>query len=382
MSDASPVVLCAQAVGYGPAAKLLAVAGRLRAAGVRPVFLGTGIAHELASRSSDLGDAVEAGASDPRARRLVGGAAAVLSVMDAGYARLALELSRPLHVADSLAWLRHPVPPEFLAARRYFVQDFCGVREHLRGISPQPTLVGPIVGARRAAAEPERSRLVVNLGGYDTPYVSCADDCGYADFVVRGLLESGLPAAFSGEAVLMAGARCAESLARRFGGGPLCFVSLARDEAEDLAATAAAVLTAPGLTSTLECFRSGTPTFFLPPQNYSQWWILEKLRAAGLAPCALHWADHLRGADVVERMSLAARVPVVRRAIRHLTGDARVRRSFREALGGMASQPRQELARAQAAWFASLGSDGAAAIASELIAESINAEGERRRWIA
>jgi hypothetical protein len=215
----------------------------------------------------------------------------------------------------------------------------------------------------------------VNLGGYETPYVSSADDCGYAEFVVRGLIESGLASVFSGDTLLMAGARCAESLEKAFAGGPLRFASLPHDEAEQLGATASAVLTAPGLTSTLQCFRAGTPTFFLPPQNYSQWWILKKLRAAGLAPCALHWADHLPGGDVVERMSLPERVPVVRSAIRRLSGDARVRRSFREALAGIAAHPRRELARAQGAYFDSLGSDGAAVIASELIAEASQGRG-------
>jgi hypothetical protein len=357
-------------VGYGPAAKLLAVAERLRSAGVRPVFLGTGTAHELASRSSDLGDAVEAAPSDSRARKVMRSASAVLSVMDPDYARLAMELSRPLHVADSLSWMRHPVPAEFLAARRYWVQNFSGVREHLRGISPKPTVVGPIVSAVEPVSPKERSRLVVNFGGYETPYASSTDDSGYAEFVVQGLIESGLPSAFSSDAILMAGARCAEGLQTRFGGGPLRFVSLRHDEAEDLGATAAVVLTAPGLTSTLQCFRSGTPTFFLPPQNYSQWWILTKLRAAGLAPCAFHWADHLPDGEVAEGMTLAERVPVVRRAIRGLTRDEGARRSFRDALGCIADWPGEDLARAQMAYFESLGSDGAATIASALIGEA------------
>lgn len=367
MSASSPVVLCAQPIGYGPAAKLLAVAERLRAGGVRPVFLGTGTAHELVSRSPDLGEAVEAAPSDPRARRIMRSASAVLSVMDPDYARLAMELSRPLHVADSLSWMRHPVPAEFLSARRYWVQNFSGVREHIRGVSPKPTVVGPILSAVAPSRPKQRSRLVVNLGGYETPYVSSTDDSGYAEFVVQGLIDSRLPSAFPGDTILMAGARCAETLERRFGGSSLRFVSLRHDEAEDLGSTAAVVLTAPGLTSTLQCFRSGTPTFFLPPQNYSQWWILTKLRAARLAPCAFHWADHLPEGEVVEAMTLPERVPIVRRAIRSLSGDERARRDFREALRRIAGWPREDLARAQIAYFDALGSDGAATIASALI---------------
>lgn len=366
---AKPLILCAQAAGYGPAAKLLAVAERLRPAGIRPLFLATGVAHELVSRSSDLGDAVEAAPDDALARAVMRDASAVLSVMDADYARLALDLSRPLHVVDSLSWMRRPMPPEFLSARRYWVQDFPGVREHLHAISPRPTVVGPIMTASPPARTEGDPQLVVNLGGFEGPYGDSSDDSGYAEFVVQGIIDAGLPAAYPGNAVLMAGARCTKSLAERFGGQGLRFVSLSHREAGELRAGATVILTAPGMTSTLEGFRSGTPTFFLPPQNYSQWWILSKLRAAGVAPCAFHWADRLPAGAVAEGLTLDERVPVVREAIAGLTGDEVARRCFRVGLADMLSWPKEQLARAQHSTFRRLGPDGALAVATGLIAE-------------
>lgn len=360
------LVLCAQAVGYGPAAKLLAIAERLRAHHADCLFLGSGIAFELVSRSPDVIEAVEAKPGDARARRVIASARAVVSVMDVEFARLALDLCKPLFAVDSLSWMRRPVPAEFLAARRYWVQNFPGVREHLAAIGPAPSVVGPIVPARERERPSAPSGVVVNLGGCDTPYVVAGDDAGYSDFVVRGLIDSELTSASSREIFVMAGARCIERLRARYGASGVHFVSLPYGEALALRARATLVLTAPGVTTTLECFRSGTPTFFLPPQNYSQWLVLERLCGAGLAPHAFRWADHLEPGAFVEAWTPAERVSMVRRAIRSVAGDAAAGRAYREKLACVARAPTGSLARAQRAFFDTLGPNGAATIAAAL----------------
>ena len=124
-----PVVACsAHPLGYGPAAKLIVLARALRARGWEPVFLGDGIARELAARSDVFADTLPAEGDEAAVRRHLGAARVLLSVMDRGVAAVARACGRPYCVVDSLLWMRADVPEVFLAADRYWVQDFPGVR--------------------------------------------------------------------------------------------------------------------------------------------------------------------------------------------------------------------------------------------------------------
>src|SRR5262249_16462501 len=70
------IVCCAYPFGYGPVAKLLHIARPLRARGLRLVFLGAGIARELAARSSLFDDVVLADPADVRSLELIRSASA------------------------------------------------------------------------------------------------------------------------------------------------------------------------------------------------------------------------------------------------------------------------------------------------------------------
>ena len=363
-----PFVLCAQATGYGPASKLLVIAEILAASGLPCLFMGRGIAFELARRSPGFAEIVEAEASSARARKIVASASGVLSVMDVDFASLALGSSKPLFVVDSLAWMRRPLPAAFLSARRYWVQDFPGLRAHLAGTSPMPCIIGPIVSETGVSPPTSPAKIVVCLGGYETPYARSDDDSGYTRFVIRGLLHSGLAEAFDGRLLVMGGARCVERLSHEYEECGVRFVSLSHREAALVRSGAEVLLTAPGLTSTLECFRSGRPTFFLPPQNYSQWLILNRLREAGLAPCSFHWQDHLPGGSFAPVWTMAERVPIVRRAIGRVTADPAAQRDYLEGLKQILKVPKADLSHKQREFFDSLGPNGAVTIAEELTA--------------
>jgi hypothetical protein len=368
------LICCAFPFGYGPAAKLLHVARGLRPLGLPLVFLGTGTAHELASRSTLFDEVVNSSPAEERTRHLVRSATGLLSLMDRDYAALAVEFGRPLFVADSLLWMRDQVPPVFCQARRYWAQEFVDVRPRLAEVGPNAVLVGPIVAPddlaprceHSAPGTEKRTRLVVNLGGSDAPPGLAAVDPSFFDFVCRGLVQDGVPAAERPGAIMLAGNRCIRYLRTRYPGCGLEMVSTAHDDALALLRTARWVLTSPGLTACLECFQLGVPTYFLPPQNYSQWWILKKLRAFGLAPGSFHWEDVLPNSAVAERMPEAQRGTPVREAIRGLTSDRRAERLFREGLHAALGGDPRDLARRQRAFFDSLGPNGTATIVDEL----------------
>jgi len=360
------LVCCAASFSYGPASKLLVIAEAVGSLELRTVFLGTGIAHELAARTFAFDEIVCAAPDDPLARSLVDAACALVSLMDREYLCLAQERSKPTYVADSLFWMRDRTPAAFLRARRYWVQDFVGVPERVTETPSAPTVVGPIVRPMSPVSDTDRRNLVVSLGGCESPLSAISGDSSYFDFVVGGILRSDLVSAFKDQVVLMAGSRCIEYLAKRYPGSGIAFVSASPQEAASLLETAAMVLTAPGLTTSLECFQLAVPTFFLPPQNYSQWWILKKLRVKGVAGCSFHWEDLLPGYPVGERMSEEVRVPLVRSAIQSLVREERAARAFGESLAGCLSCDRKAVASKQRDFFDSLGPNGVSRIVGDL----------------
>jgi hypothetical protein len=357
------MLLCAaMPFGYGPSAKLITLAESLRD-DWRLVFIGQGTALELASRASDVFDrVVPARATDPSALRLASQAWGVLSLMDRDAGVLAARTAKPLFVVDSLLWMRRVVPEPLRHAELYWAQGFPGLSP--KEYEPQPAVVGPIVTKPRAGRIGQREGLVVNLGGSAAPDGRRSLYEGYARFVVRALLDAGLPGRFR-RVTVMGGAGVIASLEDIPHDSRVCLASVSHAEASDRMARAAAVLTAPGLTTTLQCFCDRTPTFFLPPQNYSQWCILRHLRAKRIAGDALHWEELETVPHLEERMLPEDRDPIVCETIGRLSGDAGAAELLRSRLVRVAAEPR-DLVEAQAAFFASLGPRGVETIVSTL----------------
>jgi hypothetical protein len=360
------IACCAYPFGYGPTSKLIVLARALRDRGWNPVFLGTGVTRELAARSDVFGQIVTAKPYSAESRGLVGATTALLSVMDRDFAASARELGRPYFVVDSLLWMRDCVPDVFLSARRYWVQDFPGVRMRLAEIEPLPTVVGPIVPTMTRAKPGSNAKLVVNLGGMESPNGDASGAMRYADFVMDGLLRSELLARFVDCTTVLGGRGIVDYLTRRHRRCGLQFVSLSHDEALGRFAGAATVLTAPGLTATLECFQLAVPTFFLPPQHYSQWWSLEVLRRSGVAPASFHWQDRLAERPIVERMPEANRARLVRGIIDQLVADESTQAAHINCLDAVLATDHGALVSRQVAFFDSLGTNAVDTIARGL----------------
>jgi hypothetical protein len=244
------------------------------------------------------------------------------------------------------------VPPAFRAATRYWAQDFVGVRARAAGLAE---VVGPLLPPPRERAPVDR--LVVTLGGSPSPFGD-ADDA-WGDVLVDGLATM---AGRFAEIVCLASARMTERLAACHDG--IVFSSAAPAEAAALLASAALVLAAPGLTTTLECFQLGVPTVFLPPLSYSQWWILKVLRARRLAPHAYHWADRARRGVVTPGMAEDGRVSVVRGVMREQLES--MREAFASGLAAMLALDAGALAARQRRFVARLGESGVATIADAI----------------
>lgn len=371
----TPTLICgAMPLGYGPAAKLLTLARILRGRGLRLVLIGHGASLELAARSEQLfDDVLHAEPGDGAREAAVRSADAVLSVMDRELAQATAAADTPLYVIDSLLWMRDAILPAFRGARRYWAQDFLGLREVQGDYEPTPVIVGPIVSPHPPRPGRVRGELLINLGGCQAPDGADANFRAYADFVVGGYLESSLAQAFAGRATVIAGARCVEALAAKYGARGVAFASLPHDAALERLAGAALVFTSPGVTTLLESFQCGVPTYLLPPQSYSQWCTLRMLRAAGLAPHALHWEDLTGSPRLADRMPESERNPLVRAAIARFTADDAARSRLTGCLHAAGDMDHAAVVAAQSRFFASLGPNGALAIAEEIVDHMMSA---------
>ena len=370
MDSPRQLLISAYPVGYGPAAKALVLAAQCRLVGLPSVFVGNGVAYELVSRSDGVfQDVVRARAHEPVARRLVRDSPAVVSVMDRDFAALAGELSRPLHVVDSLLWMRDRVPEAFRSAERYWAQDFIGVRDRLADVSPPHTVIGPIIDSPPTGTGSVSGKLVVSLGGFEA-----ADDRDrdriYGELVLRALGESRLASAFARRITVLASEGNVRSLGHLAQDCGVELTSLSHVAALREFADASLVVAAPGLTTTLECFQLGLPTFFLPPRNYSQWSVLKALRVRGLAANALHWEDLADDCRLGERLPEADRNPGVAAAIDRLAVSPAARKALSRSLSSCVDSDLGAMARRQQEFFHSLGTNGAAVIAARLASES------------
>lgn len=363
-----PLVLCAQPYGYGPVSKLLALAGRLQPAGIPLLFIGSGITLELAARSAGLfARVLAAKPGSAEAREAIAGAAAVVSVMDREYSVMASDLGRPLYVVDSLYWMRATLPPAFRRARIHWAQDFDGVGTVPgRGANVRVTgpLLPPALPGWRGGAW-----LVVNLGGGRSPFASAPDNAAYWRFVLRGLRESELGARYRGRILVLGGEQCLQ-VVRAEGLDMGCeLATLPHASALEAFADSAMVLSSPGLTTSLECFRMGVPVRYLPPQNYSQWCILRSLRRHGVADHAFHWEDMGERYRLADRLDEPDRDPLIRRAIDELSVLPAARRAYLDGLARMADGDPAAVAAAQAAYLQSLGGDGVGQVVDDLLSD-------------
>jgi hypothetical protein len=362
------LVCCAIPLGYGPAAKLAVLAEALCVRGVRLMFVGRGIALEFARRHGHLfADIVAADSPSGVSAEIWRSAAGVLSVMDRDFASAAAEFGKPLFVVDSLLWMRPSVPTAWRSAQRLWAQNFVGLNECQDLHWPGLTIVGPIVAAPSAGKAASPDCLLINLGGCESAGRERSNATSYARFVVDQLIASPLLLQFAGRTILVAGERCIADLRKQYGDSQIEFQSLSHAAALAQLDRAALVLTAPGLTMSLECFQRGVPTFFLPPQNYSQWCILRALRDLDLAPAALHWEDFSPN-RLADRLPEEVRNPIVQQAIAYGTADPEAGRKLRHGLAQITEMDQPKLASRQTAFFESLGTNGVETIADELAA--------------
>jgi hypothetical protein len=291
MPSHSPNHACAfiaTSFGFGPVSKAVSIACELKsqAPHLEAHYFGAGIGYEYAQKSEafDLLINVDVDQSEALLKLLpqLSSYGSVFSVLNLETLRHWRRDLPPLFFVDSLAWMWASPPRGIENVAAYFVQDYLLPPERIRDwttLCPL-VLVAPIesVGKTRIEAVPKkRNRLLINFSGCSNP------------FALPGLYEK--YASVLGSAILTEADQrfeeiifcCNEELAdylRKELGESFVFRAghYAHEEFLNLLASSELVLSAPGITFTLEALTSKTPVGFLLPQNDSQALMSERYR--------------------------------------------------------------------------------------------------------
>lgn len=350
--------------GYGPMAKLLAIVQNLNRGRVETTFLGSSTSLELAK--TEVFDHIVRCDTETRegltrrAEQFTPGAT-LLTVMNPAAAAFANERGMRVICVDSLFWMWQSVPVEAAYAALYVIQNFPGVEQRLKEYGPavaNPLVVGPIVDRRHKRRQLGTSRkILINLGGLESHLIKPGRNSNYVRTIARILSK-----AFgdrSDELYIRGGEKGLQFFSEDLSAVCSDAKRVSHDDFLSLLSRSALLITSPGLTATLEAFTYGVPVLFLPPQNYSQFFNLNILRAAGAAEASVHLTDYYASQSVVLGMSEEEGVSAVADLLRRLEEDSVAQEDAALRLNRYINESDlEQLAQQQSAFVRSLGVDG------------------------
>ena len=290
--------------GFGPVSKAATIAGEIkrRSPSSETHFFGSGIALQFAQQAKVFDQLIEADVDEkktlekmlPELRRYE----IVFSVLNLPLLPLWRTNFGRLFFVDSLAWMWEKPPAGIENADIYFVQDYLVSPERIEKWKQLGNLILiPPIGvqaqklhsksafdsqdkAKRSSSktisEKRRNRLLVNFSGCSNPFVDAVVYEKYVATLLPIILEE---AENEFEEIQVCVNRdLAEILNERYVHEHLKIGQLPHDEFLKKLADSRFLLTAPGITTTLEAAASSTPFGFLLPQNDSQAMMSEMYR--------------------------------------------------------------------------------------------------------
>lgn len=280
------IAFLSTAFGFGPVSKAVTIAREVlrRQPGSTLDYFGAGIDYQFAKKadafSSVIPIDVDSNGSRPTLVRKLKRYTEVVSVLNFSILPTWGTGSPPLFVVDSLAWMWPNLPPDIDRARAYFVQRYLMPEDRLLSWRNECSLVpvGPIIDTSLPDIPPaHRSQLMVNISGCANPFVENELYTEYARVQTEYLLE--FASEMYDHIVISARQSLHDTLRVAMGNAdnvaiahlpPMAFVQQM--------ACSSRVLTAPGITTTLEALSLGKQIGFLLPQNYSQALLAERNR--------------------------------------------------------------------------------------------------------
>jgi hypothetical protein len=278
----------ATSFGFGPVSKAASIAVELRnqVPQMERHFFGAGISFDYARKSGafDLLTNIDVDNPEQLVRLLptLTSYSAVFSVLNLGILPLWNSTYPPLHFVDSLAWM-WPSPPEGIEnVATYFVQDYLLSSQRIQewaSVCPVvliPPIEPEITSDSKIPVE-KRNLLAVNFSGCANPFAPVRLYEDYASVLTAAILKE------AGERfnqiIFCCNERLAEYLRRNFAAHTVSFGHFSHADFLQTLVSAEMVLSAPGITSTLEALALDVPIRFLLPQNDSQALISERCKS-------------------------------------------------------------------------------------------------------
>lgn len=277
-----------EAFGFGPTGSLLDVRGQLEGMPCRWRFAGPSYAREIVDEglfeSCTFSDRpwIEESSLLPD----LDWADIVFSGTEFSMCDAIDRAGKRLVLIDPLFWYRPTVPLVFFPSMIYICQNFIGVRDRL-ALLPAPMrerffLTPPTGGVHSFPRNPGND-LLVNLGGLTNPLHDPIDYPGLAVNSLRAALDRVPPM----NALITGNARVLARLSAEISDPRLSFRPLHHEQMLEAMGNARLLLTVPGLNTTMEGFRGGVPTAFLPATNSTQANQLVAFQQAGLTLTAM-----------------------------------------------------------------------------------------------
>lgn len=266
------IVFTAQAFGFGPVSKMLAISESL--SDVHKIFFGTGVAFDLAKLHSfeEIHNLVHS--DQEKIVSLLKRANLFVNVMDFPLGDLAKQVGCPYYLIDTLLWF-WPKCPEYVEhATHYFCQEFFGrVKPKIQEYGlKNARLVGAIRSDTFSLLQ-KKDQVIVNFGGMECPFIQVGTNSQYPFVILKALLPL-LQNRF--ENILVTGLeRVMRKCREKFGeSSHLAFRMLDRKSMLEELYRSQALLTTPGIEIFYDAFDK-LPIFCLPPQSDSNWKDLE-----------------------------------------------------------------------------------------------------------
>lgn len=278
----------ATSFGFGPVSKAVSIALEMKAQApdLETHYFGAGIGYDYAQKSRAFDSLVKADVDRPETLVALlpqlASYRGVFSVLNLDILPLWRSDLPPLYFVDSLAWMWPSLPAGIENAAVYFVQDYLLSPQRIQdwAAACPLVLVAPIESvSSRLEIPPEKvNQLLVNFAGCANPFAPLGLYEKYGLILATSILEE---AGQHYERIVFC---CNEPLAnylRRSVGADSSveFGHFAHDEFIRLLVSSALVLSAPGITSTVEALASRVAFGFLLPQNDSQVLISERCRS-------------------------------------------------------------------------------------------------------
>jgi hypothetical protein len=293
-----------------------------------------------------------------------------INVMNPVSTKFAKQRNVPVAQIDSLFWMWDDISKEVAESEFYFIQKFDGVKEQLEKFSGRiknPVLVGPIIMEKPKVKQ--KNQLIINFGGIESAMIKIGKNSNYP-FTVAKILCECLEKQDSFDSVLFVGlGKIMSQLKKKYAKTGFRFSFLNHDDFLEELAASKMLLTSPGLTTSFEAFSFGIPSFFLPPQNYSQYWNLSKFKKHGLVFRDTNWSSVFPDLEILPNEPEEIGVGKVLKAISRFDNEASAQKKISELISEILvseEDVRKKFRASQNNYFDSLGGNGTKEISRQI----------------